>query len=98
MRDQEVFARPPAMPDDKRLGALGQAGKRRGAFSNHNIGSVLVAVSFERIGHGIAGAYMKFFPGKAAPSLPYGTLGCTDTRPAVYPEGERLYYCTTGAE
>ena len=95
MRDQEILARATAMPDDERFGALHEAGERRTAFSQHNIGCGVDALALEGIGHGFAGEYMDVISGQ---TMPCGTLGCTDTRPAVYPESERLYYCTSGAE
>jgi hypothetical protein len=83
------------MPDDKRLGALHQAGKRRGGSDQHDICGGIIPLGFKCIGPGVAGEYMNVISERAAAC---GTLGCTDTRPAVYPESERLYYCISGAE
>ena len=95
MGNQEVFTRPSTMLDDERLGALNQAGKGRSAFRQHDICGGVFSLILENVGHGSAGANMQIIPEIAAPC---GTLGCTDTRPAVYLESERLYYCTSGAE
>ena len=95
MGNQEIFTGSSTMLDDEGLRALDKAGKRRRAIRNNDVFGEVLLLRIKAVGHGTAGAFILVVPEVAAPC---GTLGCTDTRPAVYPENERLYYYISGAE